>query len=358
MRGNGAQKQAGAAARFWSKLWNSPQPTLGVEISTQAVSVGRWSHGSAQIETSAWKPLSAGAVEGSPLRENIQRPEEVQQALAAALSSLGILPSSPSPAHSARRPTDVVLVIPDQAARLFVLHFDTFPEKPQEAQALVKWRLKKSVPFDIELAALSYYVRPAGNELQVVAVTTPQFVLQQYETVAESFGFRPRWVTLSTLASLGLAEATDIEDTPRGAAPAAPAEGSNGQTSGLPGVLVAKYSPPGFTTAILQGSHLRLFRTVGVDASEEGLLSPADVLEVLHPSVVYFQDNFAGPLQRACLCGLGENSAAIAEALEGEMHLKTAPLVPEQHGSADTDRNRWERHFAALLGVAREQAGL
>ena len=167
-----------------------------------------------------------------------------------------------------------------------------------------------------------------------------------------------RQQTEDALASLGLAEATDIEDTPRGAAPAAPAEGSNGQTSGLPGVLVAKYSPPGFTTAILQGSHLRLFRTVGVDASEEGLLSPADVLEVLHPSVVYFQDNFAGPLQRACLCGLGEYSAAIAEALEGEMHLKTAPLVPEQHGSADTDRNRWERHFAALLGVAREQAGL
>ncbi|MCH7979728.1 MAG: hypothetical protein IH935_12230, partial [Acidobacteria bacterium] len=195
-------------------------------------------------------------------------------------------------------------------------------------------------------------------ELQVVAVPTPQAVLQQYETLAESFGFRPRWVTLSTLASLELAETANLKDAPGGAAPAAPAEGSNGKTPGLPGVLVAKYSPPGFTTAILQGRHLRLFRTVKVDANGEGLLSPADVLEVLHPSVVYFQDNFEGPLQQAYLCGLGENSAAIAEALEGEMHLKTAPLVQEQHGGADADRSRWERHFAALLGVAREQTGV
>ncbi len=358
MRENGAQKKVGAAARLWSKLWNSPQPTIGMEISTQAVSVGRWSHGSAQIETSAWKPVSAGAVEPSPLRENIQRPEEVQQALAAALSSLGILPNSPSAADSARRPTDAVLVIPDQAARLFVLQFDTFPEKPQEAYPLVKWRLKKSVPFDIESAALSYFVRPAGTELQVVAVTTPQAVLQQYETVAESFGFRPRWVTLSTLASLGLAETTDLKDAPGGVAPSAQAEGSSGKTPGLPSVLVAKYSPPGFTTAILQGSHLRLFRTVKVDANGEGLLSPVDVLEVLHPSVVYFQDNFEGPLQQAYLCGLGENSAAIAEALEGELHLKTVPLVPEQHSGADANRHRWEQHFAALLGIAREQTGI
>ena len=358
MQENGARNKASAATRLWRKLWNSPQPTLGVEISTQAVSVGRWSSKSAQIETSAWKSLPDGAVEASPLRENIQRPEEVQQALSAAFSSLGILPGSAAPANSSKRPADVVLVIPDQAARLFVLHFDTFPEKPREARPLVQWRLKKSVPFEIESAALSYFVRSSGNELQVVAVTTPQSILRQYETVAEDFGFRPRWVTLSTLASLGLAETAGLENGSPGGHPAPQSEGPDGKDTGLPGVLVAKYSPPGFTTAILQGGHLRLFRTAGVEANGEGLLSPADVLEVIYPSVVYFQDNFKGSLKRAYLCGLGENSAAIAESLEGELYLETAPLVPEQRGgSADADRGRWERHFAALLGIAREQTG-
>ncbi|HLA40935.1 MAG TPA: hypothetical protein VJ417_13120, partial [Candidatus Glassbacteria bacterium] len=161
------------------------------------------------------------------------------------------------------------------------------------------------------------------------------------------FGLRPRWVTLSTLAMLGL-----VAD--------GRAEGASGKTekaplgagSGSPAVLVAKYSPPWLTTAILQGEFLRLFRTVGLAAGEDGLLTTAQLLEALFPSVSYFQDNFAGTLVLACLCGLGANSAALAEAVESELHLRTEPAMPAS-GVLLAGRDPWqtEQQFAALLGI-------
>ena len=111
---------------------------------------------------------------------------------------------------------------------------------------------------------------------------------------------RPRCVVLSTLATLGLLPEASAGRTgialPSAADPA-----------GLPGVLVAKYSPPWFTTAILQGRQVRLFRTVGLSPGPDGLLAAETVIEALYPSMVFFQDNFGGQLDAAWLCGLGRH---------------------------------------------------
>lgn len=342
---NGRPKSS-ALGRWLGSLWRTPVPTVGCEISHTGISIARWSRRSDSLDTAAWKPIPSGAVEASPLRDNIQKPDDVQKAFAEALSSLGI---SPSAASARKTHTDAVLVIPDQAARLFVLNFETFPDKMSESLPLVKWRLKKSLPFDIESAAISYFVQRSGAELQVIAVATPQWVVGQYEAVAQQFGLRPRSVILSTLASLGLIG--DGDDS----SPLLIAE-ADGQAAGTTGVLIAKYSPPWFTTAILQRGTLRLFRTVALAAGDDGALSPADVLSSIYPSIAYFQDNFQGSVARAYLCGLGEDSESIAAALEQELHLRTSSLVPDLDGLvSNADREHAERHFASLLGVAREQ---
>ena len=348
MNQNGSQEKSRPLARWWGKLWHSPLPTLGCEISHQGVGMARWSRTSSRLETVAWRPLPAGAVEASPLRENIQQPEEVRKAFAETLASLGL-----SPAANSKRPTDIMLVIPDQAARLFVLNFDRFPQKRSEGLALIKWKLKKSVPFDIDSSAISYFTQRSGAELQVVAVATPQRVVGQYEAVAEAFGLRPRLVILSTLAALCLAQEGAEKFTSGNTTARDPAESSEGR----PGVLVAKYSPPWLTTTILQGGTMRLFRTVGLPLGEEGRLLPADVLAATYPSVAFFQDNFQGSLPRAYLCGLEENSDEISSAFERELNLAASPLV-EDSGIPLSSGNRItsEQQFAALLGLAREQS--
>ncbi len=348
------------APRWWSGLWRTPMPAFGCEISDTGISVARWRGGSSGIDAAAWKPLQAGIIEASPLRENILKPDEAQRAFAEVLASLGI----ERPAPSARNLTEAVLVIPDQSARLFVLNFDTFPSRASERLPLVKWRLKKSLPFDVESAAISYFVQRTGTDLQVVAVAAPQWIVRQYEALAQQFGLLPKFVTLSTLASLGLVN--DLNGN--SAHPSAPGDwvpdqaggGETRELSGAPGVLVAKYSPPWFTTAILQGGMLRLFRTVGLEQGENDSLSPADVLGSVYPSIAYFQDHFHATISRGLLCGLGDHSASIAEALERELKLRTGALVPDPGRlvsgiEGGIDGNQAERHFAALLGVVREQ---
>src|SRR4051794_11347477 len=83
----------------------------------------------------------------SPLRDNILRPDEFAARVA----------SAAGPATKKRR--RAVLILPDYCARVAVLDFDKFPDKPEEQMTLVRFRMKKGVPFDIDDAALSYYAQ-------------------------------------------------------------------------------------------------------------------------------------------------------------------------------------------------------
>jgi type IV pilus assembly protein PilM len=327
---------AGAGVRLWRRIWNTPWPTVGCEISATGVSAARWSPSTASFDSAAWKPIPPGCVEASPLRENIRSSQPVRDALRSALSAIGVAPGADS-----RRQSDAVLVIPDQAARLFAFTLDSLPKRQAEALSLVQFRLKKSVPFDIESAAVSYKAYRSADQWEVIAVASPQPVVRQYESLLESCGLRPRCIVLSTLATLGLL-------------PEAQHRGGN---SAGPGVLVAKYSPPWFTTAILQRGQVRLFRTVGMSAGPDGLLSAETVLEALYPSMVFFQDNFGGKLEAARLCGLGETRSVIAELLGRDMRVETFPLSANGTlGSAAPDPALREVYFSGLLGVLEQNA--
>ena len=153
--------KAGSGFRLWRRLWNSRWLALGCEISPAGVSAARWSWSKGSFEAAAWKPLPPGAIEASPLRENFREPEPIREALGAALASIGIVPGP----ESSRRPSDAVLIIPDQAARLFVFTLDSLPKRPAEALSLVQFRLKKSVPFDIEFASVSYQAHRRGGPM-------------------------------------------------------------------------------------------------------------------------------------------------------------------------------------------------
>ncbi len=53
---------------------------------------------------------------------------------------------------------EVTLVVPDAAVRVSLLDFDTLPAKAAEALPVVRFRLKKLLPFDADEAQVSYQV--------------------------------------------------------------------------------------------------------------------------------------------------------------------------------------------------------
>ena len=146
------------------------------------------------------------------------------------------------------RGRDVTVVVPDAAVRVLLLEFDELPSKAAEALPVVRFRLKKLLPFDVDEAVVSYQVMAsAKGSVQVVAVAVPKSVLDEYEGVVTAAGYLPGAVLPSTLAALaGLDEA----------------EAS---------ALVVNAGPNGVTTAIVKGGILLLHRSVDMagDAAVE-----------------------------------------------------------------------------------------
>ena len=138
-----------------------------------------------------------------------------------------------------QRGRDVTLVVPDAAVRVLLLDFDALPAKAAEALPVVRFRLKKLLPFDADGAAVSYQVMATTRAgLQVLAVAMPREVQAEYERLVREAGFAPGEVLPSTLAALaGLAEG----ETP---------------------MQVVNAGLEGVTTAIVKSGVLLLHRTV------------------------------------------------------------------------------------------------
>jgi len=158
---------------------------------------------------------------------------------------------------------EVTLVVPDAAVRVLLLEFDTLPGKPAEALPVVRFRLKKMLPFDADDAQVSYQAmapaQGAGTKglVRVVAVAIPRLVLEEYEAVVREAGFEPGAILPSTLAALaGLEE------------------------QGGP-ALVVNAGPQSVTTAIVEDGVLVLHRSVDMSGNVQvGILAEAAVVQV------------------------------------------------------------------------------
>jgi type IV pilus assembly protein PilM len=144
----------------------------------------------------------------------------------------------------ALRTRDVTLVVPDAAVRVLLLDFDSLPGNVVEALPVVRFRLKKLLPFDADDAAVSYQVMSTAKDgIHVLAVAMPRETLVEYEAMVREAGYEPGAVLPSTLAALaGLGE-------------------SDGPT------LVVNAGREAVTTAIVKGGVLMLHRTVDLGAN-------------------------------------------------------------------------------------------
>ncbi|HEY6374334.1 MAG TPA: hypothetical protein VIX90_02295 [Edaphobacter sp.] len=141
----------------------------------------------------------------------------------------------------------VTVVVPDAAVRVLLLDFDQLPSKAAEALPVVRFRLKKLLPFDVEEAVVSYQVMSTAKAgVHVLAVAIPKTVLDEYEGVVMQAGYLPGAVLPSTLAALA---SLDEAEAP---------------------VLVVNAGPASVTTAIVRGGVLLLHRSVDMNADIDG----------------------------------------------------------------------------------------
>ncbi|OFV81066.1 MAG: hypothetical protein A3B65_05205 [Acidobacteria bacterium RIFCSPHIGHO2_02_FULL_67_57] len=253
---------------------------LVCEIAADYVAAVRHRHG--RVEAWATRPLPPAAVRPASLAENIADRSVLQQALE---HVVGVV------ADGRRR---CALLVPDLLARVAVLEFDHLPERAPEAEALLRWRLGKDLPFDINEAVLSFQPQAgragARDALVVVALRN---LLRQYEECVEALGLQPGWVTLSTLAALGGCE-----------------------TSSAPRLLV-KRDHGSLSVVIVEDEAVRLFRSLPTPPG--GAFDDEALLEKVYPAAVYFQDHWGQPVSEAVLVSVGENRLPSAHRLQREL---------------------------------------
>jgi type IV pilus assembly protein PilM len=175
------------------------RPRLACEVSPRGVIAARSADGAAPIAAVAKVDLPEGAVTPSLKPGNLADRVAVTAALRRALEQVG--------SKGNTRGADLTLVIPDGAVRVLLLDFDSLPSKLTEALPLVRFRLKKLVPFDADEAMVTFQAMSSGKAgVRVLAVAIPRDVLSEYETAAREAGFEPGAVLPSTLAALAAVE--------------------------------------------------------------------------------------------------------------------------------------------------------
>jgi type IV pilus assembly protein PilM len=248
-----------------SRLVKDPPPAHVFELSAAGVA---YAHGA----DTGFAPLPQGALEISPVEDNIRHLDAVTPVLGQLL-----------PVRGARRRSAAVL-LPDACARVSVLDFDAFPEGAAEQVALVRFRVKKTIPFDIDSASVGYYVQRGGakqGKTEVVAVTVAHEVLARYEALFRNAGFHPGDVTVSALAMLNLYK-------------------------GQEAAVLARLAGNTLTLMVAASGKLRLFRCLTLEEA-----SAEEIRGVLYPTFAYAEDELGTPVRRLILCGFDEAPAGL-----------------------------------------------
>jgi type IV pilus assembly protein PilM len=278
-----------AILQQFASIFQDPPPEYVFEIGPQTVAMARAVGGT----QAAVEELDPSVLSPSPVRDNVLNEEALSQAVKKLIASTG-----PS-----RRQRRAALILPDHSARVSVLDFDVFPAKVEDQLPLLKFRLKKTLPYDIDSAVISYFIQPltkAGKH-EVVAVATPLEVVARYEAPFRAANVHCGVVTISHLAMLDLVSPSGV-------------------------MIVAKLSGGVLTVMAVDHGILRLVRSLELTE-----LTLDEVAADLYPTFAYSEDSFGSRPDTLLLCGFGSLANEAARRFEDELAAKV-DLLPYRHG--------------------------
>jgi type IV pilus assembly protein PilM len=265
-------------------------PPLAIEISAERIAGARWSRANS-IEDVVVEELPAGAIVPSAVEPNVVNVAAVHDALSKVCDRL----------HA--KDDEATLIIPDPVVRVFVQHFDEFPRSPQEALPILRWRLKKSVPFAIEETLISYMRQaPRDGGVDIVTALSRERIVREYDSLTESVSLHAGVILSGSLACLALVD----NEKP---------------------ILMARVSNTALTTAIVRNGVLCGFRCTELPASGNEL-TPRMFSDEIFPLAAYHQDTWHEPVHAVRLGGLGNRLPEFVGLLEQEFHCPVEALLP------------------------------
>jgi type IV pilus assembly protein PilM len=300
----------------------SPPPDAAVELAPDSVSGAVVSaRGSdATVQNFAFEPLPAGALVPSLMAQNLVNRDAVVAAIRSVVDRIG-------------RPRKVALVIPDLATRVSLVRFDQVPASREDLDQLIRWQVKKSAPFPLEDASLTWTpgLQSAEAGYEFVVALAKRDVIREYEAACEAAGLHAGLVDLSTFSVVNCYLA-----------------GGRVPTGDW---LVVQMRSDYTSIAILRGGDVIFFRNKG--EGEGDTLS-----DLVHQTTMYYQDRLSGQgFTRVLVGGTGRPGGDLEMArrgLEERLGVPVETIDPTRVATL-TDRVTVTRdvmaHLAPLVGM-------
>jgi Tfp pilus assembly PilM family ATPase len=223
---------------------------------------------------------------GSLTETNIPNKEGTRAAVLDALNQAGFEGS------------EIAVIVPDDAVRIAFLTVEKLSKDPEEQQTFIRWKFKKTVPFDIDFAQIAFRTlgTKADGSSDMLVTLSPRAVIQEYENLFDSMDIHAGFVLPSTLAALNLYSPPPADS------------------------LFLKIAPGCITTTIFQQGRMQFYRRV-VEVS---------AYEAVYPTVMYYQDKLGGKaLGQLVVCGYDMDVRASIEELQDKLGLRPERLQPK-----------------------------
>ena len=277
-----------------TSLRDSSGPTVAVEFAAHQVSAASLEFRGHKpcVAAHAVEPLVDGALVPSLTTHNAHNRAAVVAALGRVLERTG-------------RPRRIGVVVPDLVAKVSLVRFEQVPARAADLDQLVRWQVRKTAPFAIEDAQVSYVPgqrAPDGQEF--IVSLARRDVVQEYESLCVEAGAHAGIVDLATFNVVNVVLA--------GAAPS------------LVDWLLVNVAPDYASIAILRGEHLIFFRNRS--AETEGTLA-----DLVHQTAMYYEDRLEGAgfgrVFLAGAAGIGAHQAGDIEHLRRSLQERLATPV-------------------------------
>lgn len=273
---------------FISSIFKPQLPHWACEFTERSLIVAGVSGGRKRVKGRYAVDIPAGFVNGGLGDKNLTDPAAAKEAVRSALREAGF------------RGSEIAVVIPDNSARIAFMTAETLPAGREERDTFIRWKLKKTMPFDVEKAqiAVKELGKHTGDDaegLDLLVALCPRDIVNEYVDLMGQLDIHAGLVLPSTLAALNLVG------------------GGDGDT------LFVKVAPGCISTTILQAQRIQFSRRV-----QE---MPLD--EAVYPTFQYYQDKLSGRgFARIVMCAALADTGAMSD-LERKLGVQAVALEPK-----------------------------
>jgi type IV pilus assembly protein PilM len=272
-------------------------PGLGLDVRSGELAIARLStKRRPEIDLCLTSPLPEDALRFSLTEPNIVDEAAVRKAIEDALLRAGL--------GGAKR---VALSLPDYVSRLSILELPDAPRSRSELLELVKFRLKKSIPFDVDETRIA--VERIPNSTRFFTGVMRESVVSQYEELLRQLDLHPGLVLPASLGLLQLL--TPIAQK---------------ELSSTADYFFVDVEKEFFSVHLVRSREgLALSRVLGLRAQNGARRVPfdeSDLLRDIIPTAIYYREKLAGgALERVYYRSLRPDLTRLPEILEEQFEV-------------------------------------